>query len=419
MPYMSELIGKTVTDLDGRPIGHLKDLLATLRKDVPHPHIVALEVKTPSGSRLVPFCDVAVLVAPAIPLTRRSSEIEAFAPPGDLLYLVRDILDQQIIDVNDARVVRVNDIELARINGHFYIANVDISTQGLLRRLGLHGIASRIAARPRHGKLGAGIISWDDVEPLAASRTLRLKVAGDKVADLHPADLAEIISDLGRAGGTRLLESLDPKTAADALEEVEPDFQASLVHAMPDRKVADVLEEMSPDEAADLLAELPEERSEGLLNLMEKEGADDVRRLLAYPEDSAGGIMTTDFIAVGAEQSAAQIIAALRRAAGESETGFSLFVTDPEGRLQGAFTLKELVLALPDARAADFMDHDAVSVKLLDDQDKVAQLVSKYNLNAVPVVDDEGRLQGIVTADDALDKIIPTAWKKRLPRLYH
>jgi magnesium transporter len=419
MPYISELIGKSVTDLDGLRIGSLKDLLATMRKDLPHPHIVALEVKGPSGDRLIPFADVAVLVAPAIPLSKRTSEIESYIPTSDVLYLVRDILDQQIIDVNDARVVRVNDIELARINGHFYIANVDISTPGLLRRLGFIRIASRIASQPRHGKHGAGIISWDDVEPLSANRTLRLKVAGDKIADLHPADLAEIISDLGRAGGTRLLESLDPKTAADALEEVEPDFQASLVHSMADQRVADVLEEMSPDEAADLLAELPEERSEGLLNLMEKEGADDVRRLLAYPEESAGGIMTTDFIAVRAEWTATQIIAVLRKAAEETKTVSSIFVTDGEGCLKGVFTLKELVLALPEATAAEFMDPDTVSVKLLDDQDKVAQEVSKYNLNAVPVVDDEGRLQGIVTADDALDKIIPTAWKKRLPRLYH
>jgi magnesium transporter len=419
MPYMSELIGKPVTDLDGRKIGSLKDLLATVRKDVPHPHIVAVEVKGPSGTFLVPFSDVAVLVAPAIPLSKKTSEISQFASSGEVIYLVRDILDQQLIDVNDVRVVRVNDIELARINGHFYIANVDIGATGLLRRLGLRGIASRIASHPRRGKHGAGIISWDDVEPLAAKRTLRLRVAGDKVEDLHPADLADIISDLGRAGGTRLLESLDPKTAADALEEVEPDFQASLVHAMPDQKVADVLEEMSPDEAADLLAELPEQRSKELLNLMEKEGADDVRRLLSYPEDSAGGIMTTDFIAVKADRSAAEIIAVLRKAAEETETVFNLFVTDEEGRLKGAFTLKELVLALPEARAAEFMDRDAVSVKLLDGQDRVAQVVSKYNLLAVPVVDDEGRLQGIVTADDALDKIIPTAWKKRLPRLYH
>jgi Mg/Co/Ni transporter MgtE len=290
----------------------------------------------------------------------------------------------------------VNDLELARVNGAFYVANVDIGSAGLLRRLGLLRLLPRRARRSVVGRGGPGIISWDDVEPISKNRQLRLKVPGEKITDLHPADLAEIISDLGRSDGSTLLESLDAKTAAGALEEVETDFQARLVKTMPDQKVADVLDEMSPDEAADLLAELPEERSESLLDMMGKEDAADVRKLLAYPEDSAGGIMTTEFITVQATRTAAQAMRAIRQS-----------------------SLKELVLAEPKTSVAQFMHERIVSVNVRDSQDTVAQLVSKYNLLAVPVVDDEGRLQGIVTADDALDKIIPTAWKKRLPRLYH
>jgi Mg/Co/Ni transporter MgtE len=183
--------------------------------------------------------------------------------------------------------------------------------------------------------------------------------------------------------------------------------------------VADVLEEMAPDEAADLLAELPPSRSSELLSMMEKEGAADVRKLLAYPEDSAGGIMTTEFITVAPARTAAAAMKAIRSTAHEAETIYYVYVTDPQGKLLGVFSLKDLVLAPPRARVRRFMQDRFVSVNVRESQDAVAQVVAKYSLLAVPVVDDEGRLQGIVTADDALDKIIPTAWKHRLPRLYH
>jgi Mg2+ transporter MgtE len=248
---------------------------------------------------------------------------------------------------------------------------------------------------------------------------MRLRVPGDKIADLHPADLAEILSDLSKAESGRLVESLDVKTLADALEEVEPDFQASLLEAMADEKVADVLEEMAPDEAADLLAELPEDRSQELLKLMEDEDAAEVRRLLTYPDDTAGGLMNTEFVTVPPHLTAEQTICMLRETANEAETIFYVYVTDSEGRLLGVFSLRELVLARPETPASELMERRVVTVNLLDRQDDVAQIVAKYNLLAVPVVDERGRMHGIVTADDALDKIIPTAWKKRLPRLHY
>jgi magnesium transporter len=229
-------------------------------------------VKGARGKLKIPFSDVAVLLAPAIALARSLGDVVPYEPGEHDLYLARDMLDKQIIDTNGVRVVRVNDLELARVNGHFYVANVDIGGVGLLRRLGLARIAEKLAGRTRRGALPA-MISWDDVELLPGDQSMRLRVPGDKITELHPADLAEILSDLTRAEGGKFLESLDVKTLADALEEVEPDFQASLVETMPDEKVADVLEEMAPDEAADLLAELPEERSQELLKLMEREDA--------------------------------------------------------------------------------------------------------------------------------------------------
>jgi magnesium transporter len=417
MAFVSELLGRQVAEADGQRIGRLIDLVASVNNGIPHPKIVALVVKRPGSPLIVPFADVAVLIAPAIPLRKALAEIIPYEPGEHDLYLAKNVLDKQIIDTDGIRVVRVNDLELARVDNSFYVANVDIGTLGLLRRLGLTRLARRVAGRAGSGPL-PGVIPWDAVELLPGDEVMHLRVPSEKIADLHAADLAEILSDLSRSESGRLLQSLDVKTVADTLEEVEPDFQVSLIQTMPDGKVADVLEEMAPDEAADLLAELPEDRSKELVGLMEQEDAENVRRLLAYREDTAGGIMTTEFVAVQANLTAEQTIRTLREIGPEAETIFYVYVTGDDNRLVGVFSLRELIMAQPETPVSEFMERRVVSVGLLDPQDKVAQIVAKYNLLAVPVVDDRGWLQGIVTADDALDKIIPTAWKKRLPHLH-
>ncbi|MBL8056279.1 MAG: magnesium transporter [Anaerolineales bacterium] len=417
MAYFSDLLGVRVSDVDGEPVGRLEDVLAAVAGGMPHPVVVALAVRQPGGLLLVPYEAVAVLIAPAIPLNCRRAELHPYQPGEADLFLARDVLDQQIIDTDGVRVVRVNDLELARVNGHFYVANVDVGGLGLLRRLGLARAAARVAAslgRP----LAGGMIAWDNVELLPGGQPMRLRVTGDKMADLHPADLAELISHLNRPETDKLLESLDLERLADTLEEVETDFQVSLVETMSDEKVADVLEAMAPDEAADLLAEMPEDRSQELLKLMEQDEAADVRKLLTYPVDSAGGLMTTEFITVRPEQPAADVVTTVRRLGDDLEVIHDLYVTDEAEHLLGAFSLRDLVMADPAAPVEGFMRQHPVSVELTDSQDEVARVVAKYNLLAVPVVDPGGRLHGIVTADDALDKIIPTAWKKRLPRMY-
>lgn len=418
MPYVSELLGRPVTDVNGEPIGRLVDIVASTSGKTPHPLVVAISVKRGRTTTAIPFHAVAVLIPPAIPLRQQLDTITPYAPTEHDLHLAQDVLDKQIIDTDGVRVVRVNDLELTRVNHHLYVANVDIGGLGLLRRLGLAKVVQRVARRFGRA-LSSNAISWDNVELLPGGQPMRLRVSSAKIVELHPADLAEIISDLGRYESTMLLESLDVKTVADTLGEVEPDFQASLIQRMADERAADVLEEMAPDEAADLLGQLPEQRSLQLLELMEDEEADDVRRLLAYPEDSAGGIMTTEYVAIPPDLTAQQAISALRETASEAETIFYVYVTDDDHRLIGLFSLRELVLAQPETPVRQLMQQHLVTVALHTSQDEVAQLIAKYNLLAVPVVDDQGRLQGIVTSDDALDKILPTAWKKRMPRLYH
>ena len=418
MAFVSELMGRIVSDIDGERIGKLKDLLASSTGEkISHPHVNAIVVGTRQGDLIISVTDVVTLLAMAVPLKKHLSEVVYYQPTPNDLYLVRDVLDKQIIDINGVRVVRVNDLELTRVNEDIYVSNVDIGGAGLIRRMGFKSLARRTRSLGSANK-PAGIISWDDVELLSGDQPMRLKIPGEKLADLHPADLAEILSDLNRAEGRELLQKLDVETMADALEEVEPDFQASLLEEMPNEQVADLLEEMAPDEAADLLAEMPEDRSKQLLQLMESDEAADVRHLLTFPEDSAGGIMNTEFVAVRPEWTAAQTLDFLRQNASEAETIYYIYVTDEANHLQGVFSLRGLVLSKPRTPVKEFMEDRVVSVDLLATQNECAQVVSKYNLLALPVVDEDNVLHGIITAGDALDKIIPTAWKKRLPRMY-
>jgi Mg2+ transporter MgtE len=243
-------------------------------------------------------------------------------------------------------------------------------------------------------------------------------VPGDKLSELHPADLADIISDMNRLQTSQFINTLNLEQLVDTLEEVEEDFQVSLVEAMPDEKVADVLGVMAPDEAADLLAELPRERSDRLMELMEEDEVEDVRKLLAYPEESAGGIMTTEYISIFPSLNAEEAIQTLREIGKEAELIYYVYVTDTEGHLEGVFSLSDLILAKPGTSVTEFMHTRMVTANLLDSQEDVAQQIAKYNLLGIPVVDEENILHGVVTADDALDKIIPTAWKKRLPHYY-
>jgi CBS domain-containing protein/sporulation protein YlmC with PRC-barrel domain len=413
MAYLSEIIGRPVIDLDGKPVGKLSDVVVRPWAEFPHPLIEAIAVEINKELHYIPFAAVAALLSPVIPLKYRADDLPVCKlEEGDVL-LSRDVLDKQIIDTDGARVVRVNDVELVRVNGTIYVSNVDVSWLGIIRRMGLIRLAQSIS---KHLKQKG--ISWEDVELMHRDQSMQLRVPAEKLHELHPADLADIVSDLNRLESGQLLDSLDVKHLADTLEEVEPEFQAELVEHMSDEKVADVLEEMEPDEAADLLGDLPKDRKEDLLALMEKEDADDVRKLLAYPEESAGGIMTTEYASIPPDLTAAEAIQVLRTMADEVETMFYVYVVDQEQHLIGTFSLNNLIFAAPSQMVSEFMTEHLITVNLTDNQETVAQIVSKYDLLAIPVVDDQNHLHGIVTADDALDKIIPTAWKKRLPRFY-
>jgi Mg2+ transporter MgtE len=261
-------------------------------------------------------------------------------------------------------------------------------------------------------------IDWEDVDPVETSiASIKLRVPHAGLAELHPSDLATIIDQLAPKDRVGVLASLNDEDAADVFEEMEPETQVEVIEDLDPARAADILEEMSPDDAADLVQDLSDETRQEILALMERDEAEELGELLAYPEDTAGGMMTTEFVAIPASLTCAQAIDRLREMEPDAETIYYVYVVDSQERLVGVLSLRDLIVSAPERLIRQVMIPDPVTVDVLANEDEVAEIVAHYNLLAVPVVDGEQHLVGIVTVDDAMDAILPDAWRKRLPRL--
>jgi Mg2+ transporter MgtE len=262
-------------------------------------------------------------------------------------------------------------------------------------------------------------IAWTDVDSIRSDpMSVKLTVPKYNITQLHPADIAEIVDQLNLQEGLTLINSLDEEAAADTLEETSDERQVSLIEGMDAERAADILEEMSPDDAADLLGDLPAHRAEAILDLMEPDESEDIKELLEYPEDTAGGIMTNEFIAVNKEQTVEQALGEVRKAAKSVESIYYIYVTSNGNDLVGVTSLREILTAPVDTKLATLMHTDLITADVREDQHEVARKIAKYNLLALPVVERETKLKGIVTVDDAIDIVLPTAWKKRVPKMF-
>jgi Mg2+ transporter MgtE len=247
---------------------------------------------------------------------------------------------------------------------------------------------------------------------------VRLAVTRTKLELLHPADIADLVHELSPEERVAVFDALEDELAAETFEELHSSYQASMLLDMPDDKASELLGNMSPDDAADLLADIPEERRQRFIAMLEKEDAEDLQELLSYPEHSAGGIMTTDFARARLDATAAEAMESLREQAGYVETIYYVYVLDRSERLRGVFSLRDLLLVPPERKVRDFMIENPVAVLTSAGEVEIAEIIAKYNLIALPVIDDQGELHGIITVDDAIDLVLPLAWKKRLPRLF-
>ncbi len=416
MLYLSQAIGRPVRDRNGEPIGKVADLIVAVGDR--YPPVTGLVVETDRRRIFLPWTSVEALDATGARLRTATIDIDKFRQRPDEILLRADLMDKQIVDIDGRKVVRVNDLRLDEVEGALRLVAVDVGAAGLLRRLGVED-GFRTIARGLRRPVPERYIDWEDVDPVETSiASIKLRVPHQGLAELHPADLATIIDQLAPRDRAGVLASLDDEAVAEALEEMEPDTQVEVLEDLAPERAADILEEMSPDDAADLVADLSDETRDEILALMESDEKAEVQELLAYPEDTAGGIMTTEFVAVPATLTAGQTIDTLRELEPDAETIYYVYVVDDDDRLVGVLSLRDLIVARPETPIAEVMIQEPVAVGVLADQDEVAEVVAHYNLLAVPVVDDEGRLAGIVTVDDAIDTVLPTAWKKRLPRLF-
>ncbi|MDE3087775.1 MAG: magnesium transporter [Chloroflexota bacterium] len=418
MAYLSELLGREVRDVKGALTGTLADVLIIPKGNGdPYPRIVALAIKRNGGEpKLLPWGGTEDLAGNKIILQRPAAA--PYLPTGNEVFLNRDVMDKQVIDTSGFRVVRVNDLELAKIGDDYRLVNVDIGGRGLLRRLGWEDAFEHLAEM-FHRELPSRQIAFTDLEFIPRG-DLKVRVARAKLNELHPADIAEILEDMRPRDAGQLIRDLPDEKAADVMEELEPEFQADVLETLTDERAADIVEEMEPDEAADVLQEMEEDKRAQVFNLMEPEESAEVADLIRHPEDTAGGLMTIKYLTVPLGMTVAQALQHVRQEASakEAETIYYVYAVDSENHLKGVFSLSDLVLANPSATVDSIIHHKPIWVPLNAAHADVLELIAKYNLLAVPVVDSENHLQGIVTADDALDLILPDEWKIKLPRLF-
>ncbi len=416
--FLSDLLKVTVLDRNREPVGQVKDVAVRLGDVFP---LVTRIIVRPRGRRELlplPWSVVRSVSPEAIVLNLPKSELQPSPVQKDEILLVESVLDKQIVDVEGRRVVKVNDLKLGSIGGQLRLLAAGVGTRSLLRRLNLEGPALRIWSwfgRRPHDRL----ISWEHVHSLdPASQQLHLDLDREKLHRLNPADLADILGEMSAPDRARVVSSLDDETAAAAMQEMDLDLQRELLDAVDDEKAADILDEIAPDDAADLVADLPKERADELLALMEPEEARDVKELLRYPGDSAGGLMTPEFVSVPSGMTAQEAIGYLRKAAEEAETIYYCYVVDDGNRLVGVFSLRDLIVAPPTKVIDEIMERDVVTVSPDTSLEETAALITRYNLVAIPVVDEDRRILGIVTVDDVIDEVLPARWKKSLPRVF-
>ena len=403
---LTELLGLPVYDPAGQ-CGRVRELAIAPAEDPAR--IAVLIIHTKSGDRVLPFSSVASI----------NGNIRIDSPAGNwptadgsegMFLLSRDLLDQQIIDVHGRKVVRVNDVDLNQetTNTHpgLRVSAVDVGARGAVRRL-LKGVVPVAVLRALLSKIPERPIPWDFVDLIETdpARRVKLKISHERLAKLHPADIADIVEELAPDEREAVFETLDEEVAAEALEEVEPKVQKAIVESLDSERAADIVEEMNPDAAADLLADLPEERTSEILLEMAPEERKEVSELLEFEENTAAGRMNTEYIAVGVRATAHDAIEALRHFEGGVESVSTIYLMDSRGTLAGAVPLAKIVLATPDDPLLSLTQEPLISCHAGAGEKEVAELFDKYNLLTLPVVDDQNKLTGVITSDDVISML--------------
>lgn len=402
MQFISEIIEKPVFDSNGKLIGKCKDCIISAKRS--YPIINAVVLRGPDKKDINVPWEYINNSGSNISINTDFENIKEYSMGEKDIKLVEDVFDKQVVDVEGKKIRRINDLQVSPVDGHYRLIGVDISFKGALRRLGLEKIASSLKIN-----LQEDYIDWKDID-ISTSKdnifNLKLKVHEYDLKKLHPADIADIVEKLSVKDSATILNSFDVEVAADILEEVSQENQMCLLDEIDSQKAASILNKMSPDDATDLLSCLSEDKLNNLLELMDPAESKDLKKLLKYPEDTAGGIMTTEFAAVFEGLKASEIIDKLKEIDKEAESIYYIYAQSKQGKLTGVTSLKQVLFADPDKPLKEFMTKDVISVDVNKKQLDVIETIAKYNLLAIPVTDNENYLKGIVTVDDAIDLLL-------------
>jgi CBS domain-containing protein len=415
MLYLSQILGRPIFDGRNDKIATIADVIVRYGQEE-YPPVIGLVARYRRRNFFMPRRDISELGEHGAKMRSTILDLSPFTRREGEVLLGKDVLDNQLIDVDGKRVVRVNDVQMIDATaGMWRVTGADISLQGFLRRLMPKGFYG--SRRP------VEVLDWADVGYLAtdtATVTVKLKSSKDKLSRLHPVEIAQLAETFAPIHRTEIVESLDNEAAADMLEEMPTDVQARILEEMDEERAADILEEMAPDEAADVLGELSDEKAEELFNLMEEDEKADVAELMPYEHDTAGGLMTTEFIVFPKDLTVGETIAQLREMAETPNMIYYLYIVEKKDswRLSGLISLRSLILADPTFTLADVMRNQFQFAHPSDSAENVAQTISEYNLLALPVVDDDGDIAGIVTVDDAMEILLPRSLSRRFPRLF-
>jgi magnesium transporter len=409
--FLSSVLGKPVIDELGRDVGKLWDMV--LEPGEVFPEVSQLLIKGKNGILAVPWKDIYLFNPFVISVARTRNTVGQFTSREGEILVRRDILDKQIVDVNGAKVVRVNDLKLGSYKDHLCIFFADVGFRGLLRRLGYEKIWGKFAAL-FNKSLPDNHISWEYVQPLEFNVSrLALTMARDQMAEMHPADIAHIISQIPSKNIQTVLTSLDTETAGEAIHELEPELRSRVISQLDSEHASDILEEMAPDEAADVLGDLPEEKAQELLGLMDAEEAEDIQELMEHEENTAGGLMNSEFLSISDDFTVEDALREVRLIAPDIETVYYAYVTDREENLIGVVSLRDLLINSTDTPVQDIMTTNLKTVKVDSSPEEILEIIAKYNLIAVPVLDEEEKMAGVATVDDILELFLPYALRRR------
>jgi CBS domain-containing protein/sporulation protein YlmC with PRC-barrel domain len=453
--YLSDLIGKKVYDAQGNSLGRVRDLVAEItpsvqlaEEDITGP-LVLVDTIDQAAERVLPAIKGIVVrkgnkneqfylpidhVGSLSPRVMLASALHAELQPFDgrragEILLARDLWDKQVIDLEQRRVVRVNDVVLFEhilpmpgddehpvTSPRWWVRGVDVGFGGIARRLRISRFVQALTSQP----LRSRVVRWNYIDVFGSKEPGGVAVRHKKLANLHPAEIARITDSVSYLQGAEIVAALEDTLAADTLEEITDERRADIVEQIPEDRAAHILEEMAPDEASDLLADLPEPKANSLLEHMEDDEAQPVRQLMRYPENTAGGIMTNEFVRVLPDATVEEVIEANRYSFATADLIYYMFVIDAEdtNKLVGIITVRDLLVQPRNCPVKEFMLRDFTSVRPGENKKEAARKMAEYNLIALPVVDATGTLHGVVTVDDALEALLPEGWKKRLPKVF-